>query len=77
MTNPLATRDNILTPAAFHELAELPAEAEWLANLRNTRTRRAYCQDVLDFCRFAGIASPEAMRSVTRPHVIAWRTHLA
>ena len=76
MPNPIATRDNALTPAVFRELAELPAEAEWLANLRNERTRRAYRQDVLDFCRFAGVDSPEAMRSVTRPHVIAWRTHL-
>ena len=72
----LIARAETLTPAQFRGLAALPAEAEWLANIRNDRTRRAYRHDVEAFCRFAGIATPEAMRSVTRPHVIAWRTHL-
>ena len=76
MPNPLATRAETLTPAEFRGLEALPAEAEWLANIRNARTRRAYRHDVEGFCRFAGITSPEAMRRVTRPHVIAWRTHL-
>ena len=31
-----------LTPTQFGALAEIPPELEWLANLTNRKTRRAY-----------------------------------
>jgi site-specific recombinase XerD len=65
-----------LTAAEFFGLAQVPAEAEWFANIRNPRTRRAYQIDVKDFIAFAGIRRPEEFRVVTRAHVIAWRKTL-
>jgi site-specific recombinase XerD len=65
-----------LTAAEFHQLAAVPAEAEWFANLDNPRTRRAYQTDLRDFMDFAGIRQPDEFRLVTRAHVLAWRTVL-
>lgn len=62
-----------LTAAQFHQLAAVPAEAEWFANLDNPRTRRAYRIDLQDFMGFSGIARPEEFGLVTRAHVLAWR----
>ncbi len=62
-----------LTAAEFHQLAAVPAEAEWFANLDNPRTRRAYQADLHDFMSFAGIRKPDEFRIVTRAHVLAWR----
>jgi integrase len=61
------------TPAQFGDLAELPPELEWLANLTNPKTRRAYKIDVEEFIAFAGLGE---LRAVTRAHVIAWRKDL-
>ena len=44
---PAVTR--VLTPAQYGELAEVPPELEWLANLTNRKTREAYRIDVHDF----------------------------
>jgi len=44
---------NALTPAQFGALAEVPAELEWLANLTNAKTRRAYKIDVEEFIDFS------------------------
>ncbi|MGF6641728.1 tyrosine-type recombinase/integrase [Paraburkholderia sp. MM6662-R1] len=65
-----------LTAAQFQQLAAVPAEAEWFANLNNPRTRRAYRIDLHDFMDFTGIQRPEELRVVTRAHVLAWRTAL-
>jgi site-specific recombinase XerD len=65
-----------LTAAQFHQLANVPAEAEWFANLDNPRTRRAYQIDLRDFMGFVGIAQPDEFRTVTRAHILAWRKHL-
>ncbi|WP_042319774.1 tyrosine-type recombinase/integrase [Paraburkholderia caledonica] len=65
--------DRPLTSAEFHQLAAVPAEAEWFANLDNPRTRRAYQIDLQDFMAFAGIRRPDEFRIVTRAHVLAWR----
>ena len=67
---------NILTAEAFHQLATIPPEIEWFANIENPRTRRAYKNDLNDFMRFVGITQPEEFRIVTRAHVIAWRNDL-
>jgi integrase/recombinase XerD len=62
-----------LTDKQFLALAEVPAEVEWFANLKNPNTRRAYQNDVREFMAFVGITQPEEFRKVTRAHVIAWR----
>jgi integrase/recombinase XerD len=66
-----------LTTLQFQDLAEIPPELEWFANLTNANTRRAYQQDIRDFQAFAGLQRPEQFRHVTRAHVIAWRQQLA
>ncbi|PBY65994.1 tyrosine-type recombinase/integrase [Pseudomonas aeruginosa] len=65
-----------LTAAEFQGLAEVPAAAEWFANLDNSRTRRAYQGDIEDFSSFMGITAPGQFRAVTRAHVLAWRRQL-
>jgi integrase/recombinase XerD len=65
-----------LTATEFLKLADIPPEIEWFANLRNPNTRLAYQQDLREFQRFVGIKRPAEFRTVTRAHVIAWRTDL-
>jgi site-specific recombinase XerD len=67
---------NALTSAQFGALAEMPAELEWLANITNAKTRRAYKIDVEDFIAFAGLRGVAELRTITRAHVIAWRKDL-
>jgi site-specific recombinase XerD len=62
-----------LSPSQFQALAEVPPEIEWLANITNQKTRRAYQVDVAEFSRFAGLQNPAELRTITRAHVIAWR----
>ena len=62
-----------LTPAEFAALADVPPEAEWLANIANEKTKRAYWIDVAEFIAFAGLRESAALRTVARAHVIAWR----
>jgi len=72
----IAVNQNGLTPAQFGDLAEVPPELEWLANITNAKTRRAYRNDVSEFSAFTGLRQPAELRTVTRAHVIAWRKHL-
>jgi len=72
-TSLVRTDGRLLTAQQFQELAHVPAEAEWFANITNPRTRRAYRIDLHDFMSFVGIRIPEEFRTVTRSHVIAWR----
>jgi site-specific recombinase XerD len=65
-----------LTAAEFHQLANVPPEKEWFANIDNARTRRAYQVDLHDFMAFTGITQVTEFRTVTRAHVLAWRKHL-
>lgn len=65
-----------LTPAQYGELSAVPPEIEWLANITNPKTRRAYKNDVGEFAAFAGLHTHTELRSVTRAHVIAWRKDL-
>jgi site-specific recombinase XerD len=62
-----------LTPAQYSDLADVPPELEWLANIANLKTRCAYKADVAEFSAFAGLHEPVELRTVTRAHVIAWR----
>jgi integrase/recombinase XerD len=66
----------LLTEAEFHQLADVPPEVEWFANLSNPQTRRAYEHAIRDFMGFTGIVRPEEFRTVTRAHIIAWRDDL-
>jgi site-specific recombinase XerD len=70
------TEFRALTRAEFHQLAAVPAEAEWFANLDNPHTRRAYRAYLQDFMSCAGIRRPEEFRIVTRAHLLAWRAVL-
>ncbi len=66
----------ILSAPEFQQLAEVPAEAQWFANIDNPQTRRAYQNDLAGFIRFASIQQPMEFRQVTRSHVLAWRADL-
>jgi site-specific recombinase XerD len=52
------------------------AELEWLANITNPKTRRAYRIDVTDYTAFVGLRDPAGLRTISRAHVIAWRKDL-
>ena len=66
----------ILSAPEFQNLAEVPAETQWFANIDNPQTRRAYQNDLAGFIRFAGIQQATEFRQVTRSHVLAWRADL-
>jgi site-specific recombinase XerD len=70
------TKARALTAKEFLDLADVPPEIEWFANITNPQTRRAYQNDLKDFMRFARITNPEVFRVVTRAHLIAWRKDL-
>jgi hypothetical protein len=60
-----------LTSAQFDQLADVSPELEWLANITNPKTRRAYKVDVEELVRFTGLQASAGLRTVTRAHVIA------
>lgn len=62
-----------LTALQFAGLSDVPPELEWLANITNAKTRRAYKRDVSEFSSFTGLTEPTQIRAITRAHVIAWR----
>jgi integrase/recombinase XerD len=70
-------KERTLTPEQYRDLADVPPELEWLANITNAKTRRAYKVDVAEFIAFSSLddfkAVPAVLRTVTRAHVIAWR----
>jgi Phage integrase, N-terminal SAM-like domain len=68
--------NRLLTAVEFHQLADVPPEVEWFANLTNRHTKRVYQNAISDFMRFTGIERPEEFRRVTRAHCIAWRDDL-
>ena len=59
------TGRRLISAAEFQELADVPAAAEWLANVDNPNTRRAYGSDVGEFMSMLGI--PPLRRAPTRP----------
>jgi integrase/recombinase XerD len=65
--------ERTLTPEQYRDLADVPPELEWLANITNAKTRRAYKVDVAEFITFTNLKDHSALRTVTRAHVIAWR----
>lgn len=69
-------KSSFLTEKQFEQLSDVPPEIEWLANITNEKTRRAYKNDVGEFSLYTGIQSTAELRTITRPHVIAWRKDL-
>src|SRR6202162_1421143 len=59
--------------ARFEQLADVPAEEEWLANITSPKTRRAYRNDVREFIAYSGLGDYGELRSVVRSHIIGWR----
>src|ERR1700744_3664985 len=66
-------RKQALTRTEFERLAEVPPEEEWLANITNGKTRRAYKNDVREFIAYAGLHDYGELRSIIRAHIIDWR----
>ena len=62
-----------LTRAQFEQLADVPPEEEWMANLTNAKTRRAYKNDVREFIAHTGLHDYMELRSIVRAHIIDWR----
>jgi site-specific recombinase XerD len=62
-----------LTRTQFDKLSDIPLEEEWLANITNAKTQRAYKSDVREFITYTGLRDYAELRSVVRSHVIAWR----
>jgi integrase/recombinase XerD len=73
MAGDLTISSPSLTPDQYKGLSDLPPELEWLANITNAKTRRAYKVDVAEFIAFTTLNDHSALRTVTRAHVIAWR----
>jgi hypothetical protein len=48
-------KKNSLTHRQFEQLADVPPEEEWLANITNLKTRRAYKEDVREFIAFTAL----------------------
>ena len=76
MSDLVPAKPRSLTRAQYGQLADVPPELEWLANITNAKTRRAYKNDVAEFSAFTGLREPAELRTVTRSHVIAWRKDL-
>ncbi len=76
MSELVPLKKETLTGVQVAQLADVPPELEWLANITNAKTRRAYTIDVREFSEFLGLRRPEEFRTVTRAHVIAWRETL-
>ena len=66
----------MISAAEFQQLADVPAAAEWLANIDSPNTRRAYQNDVGEFMSMLGIRRFSELPGVRRAHVIAWRKML-
>ena len=64
----IPTKARALTAKEFLDLANVPPEIEWFANVTNSQTRRVYQSDLKDFMRFARTTNLEVLRVITRVH---------
>lgn len=60
----------------FERLEQVPPHTEWLANLANPCTRRAYRADIEDFFASIGAAGDADLGRIQRGHVLHWRRSL-
>jgi len=67
------TKSRSLSRAQFEQLSDVPPEEEWLANITNAKTRRAYKNDVREFVAYTQLQDYAGLRSIARSHVIDWR----
>ncbi len=63
---PVTLPRRALTRAEFSQLADVPPETEWFANIDNPHTRRAYRNDLKEFMTFTGIRTPIELRLMSR-----------
>lgn len=79
-TKDLVSRAELVVPALsaaeFHQLANVPPELDWFANIDNESTRRAYQVDIKEFMAFVGIQESAGFRLVVRAHILGWRKTL-
>ena len=61
----------LLPPADFRRLAEVPAEIVWFANIANSKTQWAHRNTFEDFMKFTGIEWLDEFRQITRAYIIA------
>jgi hypothetical protein len=54
--------ERMLTPEQYRDLANVPPELEWLANITNAKTRRAYKVEVAKFITFTYLKDHRAHR---------------
>jgi hypothetical protein len=66
--NLVPVKKRSLTPAQFERLADVPPEEEWLANITNAKTRRAYKNDVREFVAYAGLSGIWPPKTVHSKH---------
>jgi integrase/recombinase XerD len=59
------TKARALSAKEFLDLADVPPEIEWFANITNPQTRRAYKNDLKDFMTFARVSNPEVLCAIT------------
>ena len=65
------TGRRLISAAEFQQLADVPAAAEWLANVDNPNTRRAYGRDVGEFMSMLGIGFRAPPRPAGPRHRLA------
>lgn len=73
-TQQLIPQRRTLSTQEFQNLSDVRPEVEWLANLSNHKTRRAYRVDIQSFVEFSGISHTKEFKEVKRSHVLAWRS---
>src|SRR5271154_5858876 len=63
----VAVERRALTPTQFGDLADVPPELEWLPNITDPKTGRAYKNDVGEFSVFTGLSRPAEHRTIVCP----------
>ena len=53
--------------------APVPLAPEWVNNIDNPNTRRAFRNDVKEFMSLIALATPHDLRLISRSHEPAWR----
>jgi site-specific recombinase XerD len=67
--------DQALQPA-FELLADMPAEAIWLANFTSDNTKERYRHSVAEFITMLELRSMDDLYDATQAHIIAYREQL-
>jgi len=79
MKTPEKAHQELNNSSKSHKNSILPADThiqDWLANIENKHTRRAYRIDLNDFMLFKGIEKSDQFKAVERSNIIAWRDFL-